>query len=67
MYPVVMKRKPPSKVEIFEFPIKCPGCGTNVIVVSPMEQILADRRTCPSCEKEFFIADGKPIPSGGPN
>jgi DNA-directed RNA polymerase subunit RPC12/RpoP len=45
-----------------QHPMICPYCGTKIIVFSPMEKILAARRTCPKCKKEFFIENGTPSP-----
>ena len=42
----------------FAHRIKCPYCGTEIVVFHPRERILAASRTCPACKKAFFIENG---------
>jgi hypothetical protein len=38
-----------------------PHCGAELIIGSPMDHIIAARRTCPVCKKEFMIENDKPV------
>lgn len=49
------------KSDFKDHPMECPHCGTKLIIGSPMDQIIAARRTCPVCKKEFMIENGKPV------
>jgi len=51
----------PTKLEFHEHPVDCPYCRANVTVVSLMERLLAARRICPACKREFFVEDGKAV------
>ena len=45
----------PWESEFKEYPMNCPDCGAELIIRSPMDHIIAARRTCPVCKKDFII------------
>jgi transposase-like protein len=52
---------PGTDLELHDHPMRCPYCKTDVVITSPMEEILVARRTCPACQREFVIDEGKPV------
>jgi hypothetical protein len=51
-----MRRK--TQLQVHEHRITCPYCRTGLVFNSLMSMILAARRTCPKCRKEFLIENG---------
>jgi len=50
----------PWESEFNKYPMNCPDCGAELIIGSPMDHIIAARRTCPVCKKDFMIENDKP-------
>jgi transposase-like protein len=51
----------PWESEFKDFPMNCPHCGAELIIGSPMDHIIAARRTCPVCKQDFMIENDKPV------